>query len=469
MNAARYSLRNASRDARFRWILNFLSALTLVLTVTSPGVAAAAPPAPDYPRYRLIDFGTLGGSNSSSFGTSIQLNSRGEAIAQSETTIPDPYAPDCADCFVWHGVVLEHNGLITDLGSLPGRNASVPVGISETGLIAGFSQYGVIDPPTGFAQWQAVLWNQDRSILGLGTFGGNCSTAYSVNSRGQVVGMALNAVEEDPDVASFISFDCPAATQARAFLWQNGAMQDLGTLGGNDASAGQVNERGQIVGISYTDTTPNDTTGIPTVHPFLWQNGVMKDLGSLGGTLAVPGSLGLPGGTRVLNDAGEIVGTSTLPGDEVQHAFLWSNGRMIDLGTLGGSTSDGVAINNKGQVVGRARVSDTPFVRHAFLWEKGHMSDLGTVAPCARSTATSINAASQIIGDLGGCTGTFDESVFYVENGKPMVDLNTLIAPSSDIHLTAAWNINDRGEIFGSGLLPDGSARAVLLVPLPGR
>ena len=57
---------------------------------------------------------------------------------------------------------------------------------------------------------------------------------------------------------------------------------------------------------------------------------------------------------------------------------------------------------------------------------------------------------------------------FYVEKGRPMVDLNTLTTPSSDIHFDEAWNINDRGENFGSGLMPDGSDRAVLLVPLSG-
>lgn len=452
----------AHRIGRFGWIVRVFTALALLLAYAVPQMTLAAGPA-NYPRYRLIDFGTLGGSNSSSFGPSIQLNSRGQALAQSETTIPDPYAPpDCDDCFVWHGVVLEHNGLVTDLGSLPGSNASVPVGISESGLIAGFSQYGVIDPLFSSAQWQAVLWKRDRSILGLGTLGGNCSTAYSVNSRGQVVGMALNAVPEDPDLATSISVDCPASTQARAFLWQNGSMQDLGTLGGNDAAAGQVNEGGQIVGISYTDTTPN-----PAVHPFLWQNGVMTDLGSLGGSLAVLGGIGV-GGTRVLNDSGQVVGQSTLPGDEMAHAFLWSNGTMIDLGTLGGRNSNANAINNKGQVVGGARVSDTPFVRHAFLWEKGQMSDLGAVAPCRHSEAHSINAASQIIGTSSGCPGTFNESGFYAEKGKPIVDLNTLVDPPSPIHIDSPWNINDRGEIFGSGLLPDGSARAVLLVPVPG-
>jgi len=47
------------------------------------------------------------------------------------------------------------------------------------------------------------------------------------------------------------------------------------------------------------------------------------------------------------------------------------------------------------------------------------------------------------------------------------IDLNTLIDPPSPIHIDAPWNINERGEIFGSGLLPVGSERAFLLVPLP--
>ena len=95
----------------------------------------------------------------------------------------------------------------------------------------------------------------------------------------------------------------------------------------------------------------------------------------------------------------------------------------------------------------------------------------GWTKPCTRSVANSINSANHIVGGLGACTDdpnapTFF-SAFYTEKGKPMVDLNTLITPASDIHLTDAWNINNRGEILANGKLPDGSERVVLLVPNP--
>ena len=393
-----------------------------------------------------------------------------------ELPYPDP---DCLqiDCFVWHGVVRGVNGVLTDLGALgtlPGGNNSAPVWITETGLIAGLSENGLIDPLTDFPQFRAVLWNRDRSIVDLGTLGGNSSMGLSANSRGQVVGVALNAIEENPDFAPVMTFFFPAATQARAFLWQHGFMQDLGTLGGNDAASWGVNESGQIVGLSYTNTTPNGTTGIPTVHPFLWKNGTMQDLGSLGGTLSIPGSLDHFGGIRVINESGEVAGTSTLAGDEVWHAFVWSNGRMIDLGTLGGSSSDALAINEAGVVVGRADFSpDSPY-HHAVLWRNASIQDLGVVDPCQNSTATSVNSANHIVGGLGPCTDDPNDptyfSAFYTEKGKPMVDLNTLITPASEIHLTDAWNINNRGEILANGKLPDGSERVALLVPIrPGR
>ena len=140
------------------------------------------------------------------------------------------------------------------------------------------SENGAIDPlyPGVVPEINAVLW-KDGEIVNLGTIeGGYESNAFAVNDRGQVAGVFLNTI---PDSFS------PFGLQVRAFLWQNGVMEDLGTLGGPEASAYFMNERGQVAGTSFINSIPNPDTGIPTLDPFLWADGKMIDLGTLGGTI----------------------------------------------------------------------------------------------------------------------------------------------------------------------------------------
>jgi probable HAF family extracellular repeat protein len=421
-----------------RIIAMALFALALPITMT----------AQRHHQYKVVDVGTLGGPNSFHSGFAQILNNQGTFVAYANTSAPNPN-PGCfipfpfgnpPDCFVEHPVVLR-NGAVTELDVLPGGTNSQTIWISGSGLIAGFSENGLIDPLTGLPEGRAVLWTKDGQVNDLGTVpGGNESLATAVNSRRQVVGFSNNDVPDPFSLAGLV-------TQTRAFLWQNGVMQDLGTLGGTDGLAVGINERGQIAGFSFTNSDA-------TLDPFFWQKGTMTDIGSLGGT---------SGGPNWLNSRGQVVGNSNLAGDVTHHGFLWDRGTLTDLGTLGGDNSEANWISDSGLVAGRADVPGS-LTHHGFLWRRGVMTDLGVIDGDACSTGNAVNSRGQVVGDAGVCL--VGGRAWLWENGGPMVDLNDLALPGSGLHLQDATVINDRGEIVCTGVLPNGDVHAVLLVPV---
>jgi len=447
-----------------------LAALAIPVGLSAQEQAPAPVQTKQPPRYKLVDLGTFGGP-ASYFPNGFDgiLNNQGTAVGWADTPTPDPFPTACfdPDCFVAHAFQWQ-NGIVTDLGSLAAGWSATPNWINGTGQIVGYSQNGLIDPLFPFFQFRAVLW-ENGGIRDLGTLGGGYdSWATAINDRRQAVGFALNTVPDS--FCLFIPGFC--ATQTRAFLWQNGAMQDLGTLGtGNDAMALAVNERGQIAGQAYTNSTPNPVTGIPSLDPFLWENGAMLDLGTLGGNSGFP---------TALNNQGQVVGQSNVAGDAGAHPFLWTQSRgMQDLGTLGGATGVTNWINDAGDIAGRADLpGPSPQNHDGVLWKNGVMIDLGTIPGDSCSNAYQVNASGQVVGTSESrelCSIPTGEHAFLWENGGPMVDLNTLIPAGSSLQLTFAVAINDRGEIAGFGV-PAGCApqdfdlcgHAYVLIPCQG-
>lgn len=404
-------------------------------------------------RYKFVDIATLGGPSAEGqvdgTGLSQYLNELGVVVGGSDIPVPDPNAPNnCINtsCFLNHGFRWQR-GVLTDLGALPGANQSHATSINARGLATGGSSTATFDPLTGRLGEHAVLW-RDEGILDLGTLGtGVNSAGLYVNNAGEVVGFATVDTTLDPFPNG------PWASPMHAFIWRGGVMRDLGTLGGLDSSVagGCNNQRVDLVaGWSYTNLTPNLTTGVPTQHAFLWENGRMVDIPTLGGTFAT---------AQCANNQGQVIGQSNLARDAGcdgsvfdgfcnQHAFLWDHGMLRDLGAFdGGNFSQAYWINNEGEVVGGATTSDA---FHAALWRKGAITDLGTLPGDCFSQANAINSSGQIIGQSFSCDGTISRAVVWIN--RSIIDLNAAIPPNSTLQLVETDNINDHGEIVGRGL-----------------
>jgi probable HAF family extracellular repeat protein len=365
------------------------------------------------------------------------------------------------------------NYSVTDLGTLPGGSFSQPSIVSNDGLISGVS-----DVPGG--NQHAVLWQFGGMIdLAASNFAGVNSLAFGIGADGSVNGQVETTVM-DANGEDFCAYG--THRQCKAFLWENGAMTLLPTLGGDNSTVGTMNKRGQIAGIAENGVVDRSCTAPQAVRfqPVIW--------GPKQGEIR---ALDLPGGDTVgvamsINDRGQTVGaagtcgnTFPPPFSDGPHAVLWeSDGSVVNLGTLGGTVNPAspgqgtiaLAINNPGQVVGTSALNGN-LANHAFLWtsQKG-MQDLGRLPGDTNSVGLGINDRSEIIGESFGAAGPINGNPrpFLWRNGI-MADLNSLVTEDSPLYLLVVSAINNQGEIVGFGVTPAGDIHAFLATPQEGQ
>ena len=351
---------------------------------------------------------------------------------------------------------------VVNLGTLGGA-------VSGANSINNHNWASGVSSLTSSSYVHAALWKNGASATDLGTLGGpNSGVEWPIkNDHGVISGIseipAKQRLGEIWSCAESFFPQPPSGHICRGFAWRNGEMVKLPTLGGNNGFAAGANESGTIVG--WAETRKHDSTC--TSPQVLGFEAVVYEAGGKNKIHELPPfHRDKDGAATEINDRGQVVGISGKCDQAVgrftaHHAVLWENGKVLNLGSLGGvAWNTPMAINNKGEVVGFSDLSgdgsgDPNF--HAFLWTKGSgMKDLGTLSGDAYSEALGINEAGQIVGVSYGVSFSTSRA-FIWENGK-MTDLNSLVAPSSQLYLLFANDINDHGVIAGGACVLVSSA-----------
>ncbi len=383
----------------------------LTLSFVMSPVPTSAQPVEPASTVGMVDLGAL----APGYSKPAAINNRGQVVGQSSA------GGLAAHAFVWE------KGVMTDLGTLGGLFSSA-ADINDAGQIVGHSYTKT--EAGGSSEIHAVLWH-NGTITDLGHLGGGYSEATDINAVGQIVGMSATAGADHRD------------RETHAVLWDRGAIVDLGHLGGGYSEAVAINNRGQVTGLS--------ATAGGEIHAFLWEKGTLTDLGTLGGLFAMPTAINDRGqvvGMSTLEGGQPFTGgdhDDEDDGDDPStHAFLWEKGVMTDMGTLGGDFSEATAISDATAVAGNSATADG-YIR-AFVWKNGVMTDLGAL-PGGSSAATAINARGQVAGVSAVVAGGPQHAVLW-DNGR-MIDLGTLGSGASPIDYSSASALNDAGQVAG--------------------
>jgi len=335
------------------------------------------------PHYIVRELGSLGGT----VGRSNGVNDRGWVSGWSNLTGDTN-----------HHAVLWLDGRPFDLGTLGGPNSEIEfTATNDFGLLAGGSDTANIDPydenfcfftATDNHLCSAFQW-QNGVMSALPGLGGNNTYATDSNRFGDIVGWAETAVL-DPNCLAPQVFDWHGA------LWKDGKVQDLPPLPGDVGSAAMaINDLDVAAGGGGPICGSAGVLGFAlSTHVLIWRNGSPISLGSpLGGQFNNVAT--------GINNRGQVAGMSDLPGDATAHAFLWQDGVVRDLGTLAGDVfSVAWEVSERGQVLGQS--CDANGNCRGFLWQNGVMTDLNALisaeSPLMLIDANDINAAGEITG-----------------------------------------------------------------------
>ncbi|MCD0461024.1 choice-of-anchor M domain-containing protein [Roseiconus lacunae] len=338
-------------------------------------------------------------------------------------------------------------------------------------------------------------------VTPLGTLAGNTSYALDVNNLNQVTGNSGIVVGSSNPLHAFLWTDgsmedlgvVPGTgsnnfsrgyalndagvvvgesdnSASKAFRWENGVIANLGTLGGSSAVASDINNAGEIVGSSSNGTTSK---------PFVYVDGVMLELPTIAGNAATTGRA-----WGISPDGRFIVGVTRADDAAfLSHATMWERQAdgsysVVDMGALFDQDhySYAYAVNDAGNAVGASVVgtvspTSSTSLYHGFVYHDGQMIDVGTLSHLGHkhSEVMDINATDQFVGYVAGFYKypSFGGAAFLgelLDGETAIVDLNDLVDAGSDWTFLSAEGINNGRSVVGYGKY-NGSTRAFLLTP----
>lgn len=358
----------------------------------------------------------------------------------------------------------------------------IPVKLwSEHPQIATVSEDGVV---RALSPGTATIWAEAEGVrsylyiyvvrgfdvVPLGTLGGAESRAWGLGEGGEVVGEAQTA-----------------SGAWRAFLWRAGTMTELAVPGGRSRAV-DVSAGGAVVGHFYAGA---DTAG--AARPFLWRAGATTELAPTSDADNVYAT--------AINDRGQVTGYASTrcpgcPRGTAGSALLWEDGVMRDLGRLGGHQAVALDIDEQGRVAGGVLPQDSAFLLEGgskqwiYLGTARAMSGAGHVAGGREvenffvyrdgkvgeyyagrresPQVQGVNLQGEVVLTTRIYSGGGPEIrvIKYLQADGRIIVLNDMLAPGTPWRLDWVTSMNDRGEIVGWGRSGGtGPAQALLLRP----